>query len=148
MTSIFLFISETKQDRAISTKFFTRRVFGNSTVTFPKYRFPTTFGNHLEFLRKTKKQLSRISEQDTMISPKFLTRRLSAESTGNFLQNNILPPLLVAILNFCVKCKNVFISETERDRAISTKFLTSRLFGHSTDDFPPKSFSRHFWWPS
>ena len=28
-----------------------------------------------------------------------------------------------AILNFCVKRKKVFISETEQDRAILTKFL-------------------------
>ena len=36
----------------------------------------------------------------------------------------VFPPLLAAILNFCGKCKNVFISETEQDRAISTKFFT------------------------
>ena len=41
----------------------------------------------------------------------------------------VFPPLLAAILNFCVKRKNVFISETERDRAISKKFLTHRESG-------------------
>ena len=56
-------------------------------------------------------------------------------------------PLLTAILNFCIKCKNVFISETERDRAISTKFLTRRVSAESTGDFSQKSFSRHFWQP-
>ena len=66
---------------------------------------------------------------------KFLTHRVSAESTGDFLQKNVFLPLLAAILNFCVKCKNVFISETERDRAISTKVLTHRVSAESTGDF-------------
>ena len=37
-------------------------------------------------------------------------------------------PLLVAILNFCEKQKNINISETVRDRAISTEFLTHRVW--------------------
>ena len=63
---------------------------------------------------------------------KFLTHRVFAEFTGDFSQKNIFPPLLAAILNFCVKCKNTFISELERDREISTKFLTrsSNLGSH------------------
>ena len=45
----------------------------------------------------------------------------------------IFPPLLAAILNFCVffnfcvKHRNMFILETEQDKAISTKFLTHRV---------------------
>ena len=38
-------------------------------------------------------------------------------------------PLLAAILNFCEKRKNLNISETVRDRAISTEFLTRRVVG-------------------
>ena len=41
-------------------------------------------------------------------------------------------------------CKNVIISETEQDRAISTKFLTHRVSAESTGHFSQKSFSRHF----
>ena len=54
-------------------------------------------------------------------------------------QKIIFPPLLVAILNFCVKSKNAFISETQEDRAISTKFLTRRVSAESINDFPQKS---------
>ena len=98
MTSIFLFISETEQDRAISTKFLIRRVFG--------------------------------------------------DSTGDFSQKLFFLPLLAAILNFCVKCKNKIISETEQDRVISMKFLTHRVYPEFTSDFSQKNFSRHFWRPS
>ena len=38
----------------------------------------------------------------------------------------------MAIMNFCVKRKNPLISETERDKAISTKFLTHRVVAEST----------------
>ena len=61
---------------------------------------------------------------------------------------SFFPQLLAAILNFCIKCKNVFISEIERDRAILTKFLIGRVSAESTGEFPQKSFSRHFWRPS
>ena len=43
----------------------------------------------------------------------------------------VFPPLLAAILNFCVKRKNPLISETEQDRAISTKFLIHRVSAES-----------------
>ena len=49
----------------------------------------------------------------------------------------------MAILNFCVKCKNVFISETERDKAILTKILTRRLSAEYIGNFLQKLFSRH-----
>ena len=62
-----------------------------------------------------------------MISTKFFTRIISAESTGDFFLNIVFSPLLVAIFNFCIKRKKLFISEMERDRAISTYFLTRRL---------------------
>ena len=38
----------------------------------------------------------------------------------------VYSPLLVAILNFCVKCKDVFISEMEQVRVILTKLLSHR----------------------
>ena len=38
----------------------------------------------------------------------------------------VYSPLLPAILNFCVKCKYVFISEMEQVRVILTKLLSHR----------------------
>ena len=43
---------------------------------------------------------------------KFLTHRVTTETTGEFLPN-LFCPHLVTILNFCVKCKNAFILETQ-----------------------------------
>ena len=51
-------------------------------------------------------------------------------------------------LEFCVKHKNAFISETMLDRAISLKLLIARVSPELTGDFFQKSFSRHFWQPS
>ena len=41
----------------------------------------------------------------------------------DFSQKIVFLPFLVAILNFCIKCKNAFISEMVQDGAISTKFF-------------------------
>ena len=43
-----------------------------------------------------------------------------------------LPPL-TAILNFCVKCENAFVSETEQARVISMKFLVRGISAESTE---------------
>ena len=43
---------------------------------------------------------------------------------STFFKNIILMPFLVAILNFCRKHKNVFISETVENRAISAILFT------------------------
>ena len=61
-------------------------------------------------------------------------------------RKSVFPPLLAAILNFYVKCKNVFILKTERARVISTK-LTCEVYAESTSRFLPKFFSRHYWRP-
>ena len=54
---------------------------------------------------------------------------------------NLFPmPFLAAFLNFCIKCKKAFISETVRDRAISTKFLTHRVSAEFTGNFSQKIF--------
>ena len=87
-------------------------------ATFPKNRFHATFAGHLKFLCKTQKNRLSQKQSEIVISTKFLTHRVFAESTGDFLQNIFFLPLLAAILNFCVKRTNTFISETERDRAI------------------------------
>ena len=122
-----------------------------SSGNFPqKFFFSSSFGGHLEFLHKCKNAFISKTERDRMISTKFLTSRVSAESTGDHSPKNRFPATLVAILNFCLKCKNVFISETERHRAISTKFLTHRVSAGSTGivSQKKKTFSRHFWRPS
>ena len=51
---------------------------------------------------------------------------------------------MAATLNFCVKRKSAFISETVRDIAISMKFLTRRVSAESTDDFPKNRFPAIF----
>ena len=73
-----------------------------------------------------------------MISMKFLNHRESAEFTGVFSPKIVFPSLLATILNFCVKSKNLFISEMEQDRAISMKFLTCRLSAEYTGICSPK----------
>ena len=91
-------------------------------TTLLKNRFPATFGRHLEFLRKSVYLGN---------GARFLTHRVY----WRLFPKIIFPPLLVAIFNFCVKCKYGFISETERDRAISMTFFTHRVSAESTDDF-------------
>ena len=54
--------------------------------SFHKNRFPTTFGGHLKFLRKTQKVSISEMEQDRATPTKFLTHRVSTESTGDFSQ--------------------------------------------------------------
>ena len=63
---------------------------------------------------------------------KFLTRRISAESMATFRKIHFPATLgglleFLCYLNFCVKHKNVFISETEQDRTILKQFLTHRV---------------------
>ena len=43
------------------------------------------------------------------------------------MENFQFSPLLAAILNFCEKQKNLNISQTVRDRAVWTEFLTHRV---------------------
>ena len=162
-----VFISEMKRDRAISTNFLTHRVSTESQFFLMlKTQKRIYLGNGAKFLTcrvfsHSQKSFSRhfwrpswisalnaafISEtvRDRAISTTFL----SICGVYFFSQKNVFLPLLAAILNFCVKHKNVFISETKRDRAISTNFLTHRVSAESTGDFSQKLFSCHFWRPS
>ena len=102
----------------------------------------------LNFYVKCKTCLSQKQRKIEAIFDTIFDRRVSAESTGNFSQKIVFPPLLAAVLNFCVKRKSPLISEIERDRANSTKFLTHRVAAESTANFSQKSFSCHFWQPS
>ena len=56
----------------------------------------------------------------------------------------VFPPLLVAILNFCIIHKHVFILEMERARAILTNFFTHNVATESTGEFLPNRFPATF----
>ena len=95
------FLWKTVRDRAISSKFLTRRVVQESPVQRGEISIFATFGGHLGFLWKT--------VRDRAISSKFLTNRV----------------------DFCGKWKRVNISKTVRDGAISSEFLTQRVVQES-----------------
>ena len=116
----------------ISTKYLTHKVYTESYgQVFPKFFFPP-FCGHLEFLRKTQKHVylgNGASDFDKIFDSEGICSLLAT------FPKIVFPLFLAAILNFCIKCKNMFISETGRD----AKF---------TGDFSQKSLSRHFWRPS
>ena len=62
-------MSETERDRAIFTKFFTRRLPAESTGNFTQNRFPAIFGGHFEFLHKIQK----INKPDSSRKPCILS---------------------------------------------------------------------------
>ena len=113
----------------------------------------------LNFCVKCKDVFISEMEQVRVILTKLLSHRDICIVYWRVFTEILLPPLLAAILNFFIKCKNVFILEMERARAIltkslihlfwrcfSTKFLTLRVY--SIGVFFQKSFSHHFWRPS
>ena len=67
--------------------------------------------------------------RDRAISTEFLTHRVVEKYSIQNFKKFQFSPLLAAILNFCEKQKNLNISETVRDRAIWTEFLTRRVVG-------------------
>ena len=101
-------------------------------MTFPKSRFPATFGGHLEFLHKTQNVFISEMERDGAISTKFLTCRLYAESTDDVLQNNIFPPPLAAILNSGLNAKT----------CLSQKWSEIEQFD---EIFDPRGSCRVYW---
>ena len=76
-----------------------------------------------------------------MISMKFLTPRLSTESSDISFQKLFSPPVLAAILKFCIKCKSTFILETVWDRVVSVEILTSKISSVNWQVFPKIIFS-------
>ena len=82
---------------------------------------------------------------DRAISTKFLTHRVSLESSHVNFQKNFVSQKMAAILNFRIflkiaKHKNAYISKTVLDRAISTKFLTHRVYLQSSHANFQKNF--------
>ena len=139
-----VFISETERDRAISMKFFTHRVSAVSIKDFSQKSFSSTFASHLEFLRKMQKRVyltngARWSDFDEIFDPQGI-----CTVYWRLFPKIIFPPLLAGILNFCVKCKNIFISETVPDRAILIKFLTRRVYTESAATFAKNCFPTIF----
>ena len=57
---------------------------------------------------------------------------------------NHFPVILGGHLEFLHETKNTFISETVRDRAILTIFLTCRVYAESSGSLCQKSFSCYF----
>ena len=119
--------------RAISTKFLTPGYLHCLLARFCQNCFPATFGGHLEFLRRTQNRVylgNGESDFDKIFDAQG-TRRVYWQVFAKI----VFPPLLAAILSFCVEHKIVFILETERAYVISIKFLTHRVFTESTCDY-------------
>ena len=77
----------------------------------------------LNFCVKCKDVFISEMEQVRVILTKLLSHRDICIVYWRVFTEILLPPLLAAILNFFIKCKNVFILEMERARAILTKSL-------------------------
>ena len=77
----------------------------------------------LHFCVKCKDVFISEMEQVRVILTKLLSHRDLCIVYYRVFTEILLPPLLAAILNFFIKCKNVFILEMERARAILTKSL-------------------------
>ena len=107
-----VFTSEMEQDRPISMKFWTHRVSAGLLATFRKNCFPATFGGHLEIRRKTKTCLSRKQSEIERFQQSFDLQGI-CRVYWCFFARIVFPPFLAAILNFCIKHKNLFISEME-----------------------------------
>ena len=133
------YISKTLLDRAISTKFLTRRVsLQSSHANFQKKNFSQKLAAILNFriFRKIAKHKNAYISKtvlDRAISTKFLTHRVSLQIThANFQKKFDLAKngSHFEFSNFCAKIakhKNANISKTVLHRAISTKFLIFRV---------------------
>ena len=100
------YISKTLLDRAISTKFLTRRVsLQSSHANFQTKNFSQKMAAILNFriFRKIAKHKNAYISKtvlDRAISTKFLTHRVSLQSSHANLQKNFILPKMAAILNF------------------------------------------------
>ena len=100
------YISKTLLDRAISTKFLTRRVsLQSSHANFQTKNFSQKMAAILNFqiFRKIAKHKNAYISKtvlDRAISTKFLTHRVSLQSSHANFQKNFVLPKMAAILNF------------------------------------------------
>ena len=93
---------------------------------FAKIVYSPLLAAILNFCAKCKDVFISEMEQVRVILTKRLSHRDICIVYWRVYTEILLPPLLAAILNFFIKCKNVFILEMERARAISMKFLIHR----------------------
>ena len=114
-------------------------------MTFPINRFPAIFASHLKFLHKTQKK--HLSQKQYKIEPfqrKILTPQDIRRVMGQFFPKNIFQLFLATILNFWVKGKYAFISETVRDRAILANFTPPGYLQSHLAIFPKNHFPTIF----
>ena len=106
LQNIKMLISKTLLDRAISTKFLTRRVsLQSSHANFQTKNFSQKMAAILNFriFRKIAKHKNAYISKtvlDRAISTKFLTHRVSLQSSHANFQKNFILPKMAAILNF------------------------------------------------
>ena len=100
------YISKTVLDRAISTKFLTRRVsLQSSHANFQTKNFSQKMAAILNFqifhkIAKHKNAYISKTVLDRAISTKFLTHRVSLQSSHANFQKKFILPKMAAILNF------------------------------------------------
>ena len=92
-------------------------------LVFAKIIYSSLLAAILNFCVKCKDVFISEMEQVRVILTKVLSHRDICIVYWRVYTEILLPPLLAAILNFFIKCKNVFILEMERARAILTKSL-------------------------
>ena len=136
------YISKTLLDRAISTKFLTRRVYLQSShANFQTKNFSPKMAAILNFriFRKIAKHKNAYISKtvlDRAISTKFLTHRVSLTPMPIFKKilscQKWRPFWIFEFFAKIAKHKNGYISKTLLDRAISTKFLTHRVYLQSS----------------
>ena len=129
-------ISETERDRAIDKIFDPQSSCRVYWPLFPKIVFLPLLAAILNFCVKHKTHLSWKRSEIERFRQNFLPI-----GYRQIFQKNRFPAS-------CVKRKNLFMSKTELDRAISTKFLTRRISTESIGDISQNSFSRNFGRPS
>ena len=119
-----MFISEMEQVRVILTKLLSHRdiciVYWR---VYTKILLPPLLAAILNFCAKCKDMFISEMEQVRVILTKLLWHRDLCIVYYRVFTEILLPPLLAAILNFFIKCKNVFILQMERARAILMKSL-------------------------
>ena len=141
-------------DRAISTKFLTRRVslrssYPNFQINLSRQKWrPFWIFEFFAKIAKHKNAYISKTVLDRAISTKFLTHRVSLQSSmpifKKFLSRQKWRPFWIfKFFAKITKHKNAYISKTVLDRAISTKFLTPRVSLHSSHaNFQKKIFSQ------
>ena len=133
------FILEPMQDRIISFYFWSMGKCKATCPFFNKKKIVSQFSAAiLNFCVNVPWNM-----QGRVILAKFLVRRYVQMHLPIFQNND--PPYLAAILHFCVKCRNAFISETVQDRSLSAEFLAHSIC-MCICLFCQRIINQPFWW--